>query len=139
MAVCRRTRVVKLTILLVFIVGILFILFPDEFKQFLTQFAPPSSQKNIEKIKEAKDAGDARDQPRNPVVMNQKRKHSEQETYLTPGNPGNFEPLRDEEGAGPGEKGVAHKTKPGQADEVDQSITDYGEYLLSLYLGKQEL
>ena len=134
MAVCRKTRVVKLTIFLVLIFGFLSVIFPEELKQVLKEFAPPNNvQRNGENIKESKDA---RDQPHDPVVMNQKRRHSEHETYLTPGNPGNFEPLRDEEGSGPGEKGEAHHTKPGQADKVDQSINEYGElqYLLLNFL-----
>ena len=119
MAVCRRTRVVKLTVFVLLTVGLLYIIFPEELTQFLAEFAPPKVEKSVEKTTEVKAM-------QKSVVMNQRRKHSESETYLTPGNPGNFEPPRDEEGDGPGEKGLAHNTKPGQADKVDQSITEYG-------------
>lgn len=125
MAVCRRTRVVKLTVFVLLIVGLLYAIFPEELTQFLAEFAPPDSQKISDKTKEAKHDGHNKIKDKS-VVMNPKRKHSESETYLTPGNPGNFEPLRDEEEEGPGEKGVAHHTKPAQADNVDNSINEYG-------------
>ena len=52
---------------------------------------------------------------------------SEHEPYLTPGNPGNFEPLREEQQEGPGENGEPHFTKQSQKREVDESINSYGE------------
>lgn len=44
MAVCRRTRVIKLTTLLILILLGLSYLFPDELQNFMAQFAPPSKQ-----------------------------------------------------------------------------------------------
>ena len=42
------------------------------------------------------------------------------------GNPGNFEPLRDEDSEGPGQRGVAHHTKPESAEKVEEAIDSYG-------------
>ena len=122
MALCRRTKVVKLTLVALLIGGLLYLLFPDEIRQFLEEFAPPK----LEKAAERKSKEDAAKLKPHESIVKQKIKHSESETYLTPGNPGNFEPLRDEEGEGPGEHGIAHHTKPEQADRVDQSINEYG-------------
>ena len=118
MAVCRKTRVVKLTIVGLLLVGALYLIFPEELKQILAKFAPPDLEKGKANDEVIKDIAAAR-QPQ--------RKHSESETYLTPGNPGNFEPLRDEEEEGPGEKGVAHHLKPEQEDKADDSINEYGK------------
>ena len=118
MAVCRKTRVVKLTIVGLLLVGALYLIFPEELKQILAKFAPPDLEKGKANDEVIKDIAAARQQH---------RKHSESETYLTPGNPGNFEPLRDEEEEGPGEKGVAHHLKPEQEEKADDSINEYGK------------
>ena len=125
MTVCRKTRVVKLTVFLLLLVGALYLIIPAELTQALAQFAPPRHDEG----RGGEGRGESTDDTKKEEVkvMNQKRKHSDSETYLTPGNPGNFEPLRDEEEEGPGEKGVAHHTKPEQADRVDESINEYGK------------
>ena len=131
MAVCRRSRVLKLTLLAVVLLSLLYMLFPDELHDFLKEFAPPNVQmsavKSSQEHKRTDNEANSNHRDDKIVVMNQHVKHSDSETYLTPGNPGNFEPLRDEEGEGPGEKGVAHHTKAEQADTVDESINEYGK------------
>jgi polypeptide N-acetylgalactosaminyltransferase len=47
-------------------------------------------------------------------------------TIPVPGNPGNFEPLRDEDDGGPGAAGKPHHTDPGNADRVEEAIDSYG-------------
>ena len=39
---------------------------------------------------------------------------------------GNFEPMRDEEGEGPGERGAAHHTSRSQERQVQETVNDYG-------------
>ena len=123
MAVCRRARCIKLTLFSVVVMALLYTLFPEELREALSKFAPPSEaqaerreghQHKAEKVSRSQD----------PVLIRQR--HSESETYLTPGNPGNFEPMREEEGEGPGERGEAHRTGAGQAREVDEAVNDYG-------------
>ena len=46
--------------------------------------------------------------------------------HLFSGNPGNFEPLRDEDSEGPGQRGEAHNTKPEMAERVEEAIDSYG-------------
>ena len=46
--------------------------------------------------------------------------------HQTTGNPGNFEPLRDEVSEGPGERGVPHHAKPTKARDVEDAIDAYG-------------
>ena len=126
MAVCRRARCIKLTLFSVVVMALLYTMFPEELREALSKFAPPSEaqaerreghqhiQHTAEKVSRSQD----------PVLIRQR--HSESETYLTPGNPGNFEPMREEEGEGPGERGEAHRTGAGQAREVDEAVNDYG-------------
>ena len=125
MAVCRRARCIKLTLFSVVVLALLYTLFPEELREALEKFASPSNvqaerrvghQHQAEKVKVSKS--------NDPVVIRQR--HSESETYLTPGNPGNFEPMREEEGEGPGERGEAHRTGVAQAEEVDEAVNDYG-------------
>lgn len=115
MAVCRKARVAKLVLLLLVILGLLYQIFPNEIHDFLAEFAPPPS-------------GDSKESQRRVAEQNRvlKRHRNEHVPYMTPGNPGNFEPLRDEEEEGPGMKGQAYHTKPSQASQVEESIDNYG-------------
>lgn len=115
MAVCRKARVAKLLVLLLVILGVLYKVFPEEIHDFLEEFAPP-------------DMVDSKESQRRVAEQNKvvKRVRSEHIPYLTPGNPGNFEPLRDEEEEGPGKRGVAHHTKSEQASKVEEAIDSYG-------------
>lgn len=116
MAVCRRTRVLKLAVVLLLTLGLLYQFFPDQMRDILEQFAPPNHEP------ESKES-ERRVAEQNKIL---RRPRNEHVPYLTPGNPGNFEPLRDEDSEGPGEHGVPHHTKPEQADRVSETIDAYG-------------
>ena len=125
MAVCRRARCIKLTMLAVVVVALLYTLFPEELREALEKFVPPSDVQAERRVgHQHKPEKEKVSRSNDPVVIRQR--HSESETYLTPGNPGNFEPMREEEGEGPGERGEAHRTGKGQAAEVDEAVNDYG-------------
>ena len=120
MAVCRRARCIKLTLLSAAIVALLYTLYPEQLSEALAKFSPPH---DVQDERRADHQQRASPRVNDPVVIRQR--HSDSETYLTPGNPGNFEPMRDEEGEGPGERGAAHR--PGAArGEEDQALTEYG-------------
>lgn len=127
MAVCRRSRALKLTVFGVLVFLLLNFIFPDEVHGFMSEFIPPQQQPHG-----SDEHHHRHDQDRGGAHQNLIKKakapaaRSEHVPYLTPGNPGNFEPLRDEDEKGPGEKGVPHHTKPSQSDEVDQAINEYG-------------
>ena len=125
MAVCRRARCIKLTLLAVVVAALLYTLFPEELREALEKFVPPSDVQAERRVgHQHKPEKEKVSRSNDPVVIRQR--HSESETYLTPGNPGNFEPMREEEGEGPGERGEAHRTGKGQAAEVDEAVNDYG-------------
>ena len=125
MAVCRRARCVKLALFSAVVLALLYTLFPEELRLALEQFAPPSDvQAARREGHQHKVETGAKSRSNDPVLIRQR--HGESETYLTPGNPGNFEPMREEEGEGPGEKGEAHRTGAARAAEVDTAVTDYG-------------
>ena len=125
MAVCRRARCIKLTMLAVVVVALLYTLFPEELREALEKFVPPGDVQAERRVgHQHKPEKEKASRSNDPVVIRQR--HSESETYLTPGNPGNFEPMREEEGEGPGERGEAHRTGKGQAAEVDEAVNDYG-------------
>jgi len=113
MAVCRRARIIKLVLALVLTAALLYKAFPEQVHDFLAEFAPPNQDKESQR----------RIAEQNRVV---KRPRNEHVPYLTPGNPGNFEPLRDDDSEGPGMRGEAYHTKPGQAAEVGEAIDSYG-------------
>ncbi|XP_023343361.1 N-acetylgalactosaminyltransferase 7 [Eurytemora carolleeae] len=117
MAVCRRTRLIKLIILSSILLGVLYLLLPDELTGLLQKFTPPPTKLNVNKQNVNKQ------QAQQNIA---RRQRSEHEPYLTPGNPGNFEPLRDEEEEGPGENGEPYHLEPELSDQVDNSINDYG-------------
>ena len=56
------------------------------------------------------------------VVIQQRERHGESETFLTPGNLGNFQPMREEEGEGPGECRAAHHTKQGRGEDLLKNV-----------------
>ena len=62
------------------------------------------------------------------MVIQQRERHGESETFLTPGNLGNFQPMREEEGEGPGECRAAHHTKRGRGEDL---LNDYGMNMAS--------
>ena len=128
MAVCRRARCIKLTLFSAVVMALVYTMFPEEVREALSKFAPPSDvQAERREGRPHKGAGAGQNKVVNsndPVLIRQR--HSESEVYLTPGNPGNFEPMREEEGEGPGERGEAHRTGAGQAREVDEAVNDYG-------------
>ena len=146
MAVCRKTRVIKLgTIAILLLLG-LRLMFPDEVQTFLTQFAPPaheahkdSDSDNRDNSREEVDNGDEDELPPLPpghVIIDKAKaqRRSEHEPYLTPGNPGNFEPLREEFQEGPGEGGAPHfledKSKKREAEEA---MGQYGESRMFIF------
>ena len=101
--------------------ALLYTLYPEQLSEALAKFSPPH---DVQDERRADHLHRASPRVNDPVVIRQR--HSDSETYLTPGNPGNFEPMRDEEGEGPGERGEAHRTGRGQAAEVDEAVNDYG-------------
>ena len=126
MAVCRKARCVKLTIIATILLTIAFNLFPQEFRSFLSQFAPPSDVEQPEVDRQHHQPPHPHphhQQQQGEVVIQQRERHGESETFLTPGNLGNFEPMREEEGEGPGERGAAHHTKRGRGEDL---LNDYG-------------
>ena len=123
MAVCRKARCIKLTLLASVLVLVLYNLYPEEFKDLLLTFTPPNERQNDESRRSNNIK--AEKLQANEKVMVRER-HSESETYLTKGNLGNFEPIRDEEGDGPGEKGEAHHTQHEQEEEVEEAVNEYG-------------
>jgi len=118
MAVCRRARLFKLVALASIIFGLLYSLFPEEIKAVLHEIAPPKQVNDNNDIKTKAEAG--------KFKGIQHRHKSDHEPYLTPGNPGNFEPLRDDSEEGPGEGGEPYILPPDLTDQADQSISDYG-------------
>ena len=127
MAVCRRARCIKLTLFSAVVMALVYTLFPEELREALSKFAPPSevqTDRREGRHHKAEAGAGQKKVANDPVLIRQR--HSESETYLTPGNPGNFEPMREEEGEGPGERGEAHRTGAGQAREVDEANDDYG-------------
>ena len=123
MAVCRRARCIKLTMFSLVLMALLYTMFPEELREALSKFAPPS-EAQAERRESHQHKAEKVSRSHDPVLIRQR--HSESETYLTPGNPGNFEPMREEEGEGPGERGEAHRTGAGQAREVDDAVDNYG-------------
>ena len=124
MAVCRKARCIKLTLLSIVLVTVIFNLYPQELRDFLSSFAPPSEVQESRRENRNYNGHEDASSQKQAVVL--RERHSESETYLTPGNPGNFEPMRDEEGDGPGERGEAHHTAANQAEAVEQAVNDYG-------------
>lgn len=128
MAICRRSRVIKFIILTAFILGILLNVFPDEVETFFKQFVPPqipSEDRGVDSPSNNKDSIKA-ERLHNPQPGKVQRHRSDHEPYLTPGNPGNFEPIRDEMNEGPGEGGVAYHLPASRDNEVDVSVSKYG-------------
>ena len=123
MAICRRARCIKLTLFSLVVMALLYTMFPEELREALSKFAPPS-EAQAERREGHQHKAEKESRSHDPVLIRQR--HSESETYLTPGNPGNFEPMREEEGEGPGERGEAHRTRAGQAREVDDAVDNYG-------------
>jgi len=123
MAVSNRSRVCKLVLLGALLLAILNFIFPDEVHTFMLEFSPPSLKSAGEHEagnKKMKDVvKSAKSVKKTPV-------RSEHVPYLTKGNPGNYEPLRDEEGEGPGWGGVPYHTSSDQAEHVDDAINEYG-------------
>ena len=131
MAVCRRTRVLKLVVLLLLTLGLLYQFFPDQMRDILEQFAPPNHEpESKESERRVAEQNKILRRPRNEHVPyltpGMLLRHIFSLHNYTPGNPGNFEPLRDEDSEGPGEHGVPHHTKPEQADRVSETIDAYG-------------
>ena len=125
MAVCRKARCVKLTIIATILLTIAFNLFPQEFRSFLSQFAPPSDVEQPEVDRQHHQPPHPHphhQQQQGEVVIQQRERHGESETFLTPGNLGNFEPMREEEGEGPGERGAAHHTKRGRGEDLLKNV-----------------
>jgi len=116
MAVCRRTRLIKLVTLASLICGVLYCFFPNEFRDFLSEFAPPPQHPQQQQQQHQ--------QPNKEKILHRAR--SEHVPYLTPGNLGNFEPIRDEEEEGPGERGEPHHVEPELSDQVDEAVDLYG-------------
>jgi len=123
MAVCRKARCIKLTLLASVLVLVLYNLYPEEFKDLLLTFTPPNERQNDE-TRRSNNMKAEKLQANEKVMV--RERHSESETYLTKGNLGNFEPIRDEEGDGPGEKGEAHHTQHEQEEEVEEAVNEYG-------------
>ena len=89
MAVCRKARCIKLTIFSAIIVTIIYTLYPDQIKEVLKSFAPPTDSDGLERPvhHHHHEEAERRVDPKKQVVL--RERHSESETYLTPGNPGN--------------------------------------------------
>ena len=75
MAVCRRTRVLKLVVLLLLSLGLLYQFFPDQMRDILEQFAPPNHEP------ESKES-ERRVAEQNKIL---RRPRNEHVPYLTPG------------------------------------------------------
>ena len=125
MAVCRKARCIKLTIIATILATILYNLYPEELRAVLSQFAPPKEIHQTDSENDGHGQSDPEKPREKEVMIGQQQRHSESETYLTPGNPGNFEPMREEEGEGPGEHGLAHHTKH-SGGRVEELVNDYG-------------
>ena len=88
MAVCRKARCIKLTIFSAIIVTIIYSLYPDQIKEVLKSFAPPRDSEDERPVHHHHhEESERRVEPSKQVVL--RERHSESETYLTPGNPGN--------------------------------------------------
>ena len=88
MAVCRKARCIKLTIFSAIIVTIIYTLYPDQIREVLKSFAPPRDGDDHERpVHHHHEEAERRVEPKKQVVL--RERHSESETYLTPGNPGN--------------------------------------------------
>ena len=131
MAVCRKARCIKLTIITIILLTIIYSLYPEQIRNVLSQFAPPKEVRQSEIDDDQEVESVHQEEPRHKEVMiRQHQRHGESETYLTPGNPGNFEPMREEEGEGPGEHGAAHHTKHA-GGRLDELVNDYGMNMMA--------
>ena len=70
MAVCRKARCAKLTVIAIILTTLLYNLYPEELRNFLSQSGPPSEVHEAAESRGAgQDEADQDSQPRNNEVM----------------------------------------------------------------------